>query len=579
MFEKRILSLKNELRFPIIFLLNSCIFFSICVSTVESKTLEEIENEIESKESTLEELENDLEEAKNLAGYYESKATTSSSELERVENELKQIEAEMDINQAEIKKYEQELEIYQLEFEQSESVMNDKMIDLYIYNKQGIVDIFIENGEVDDFWKDYNYREKLLDVDLESISNLAKEVSGIERERNNVIQSLAVLQENNESLVSKKEELSSQVSYYTSLSSYNEGRQSGIRAQMGTVQQDLEGLTAEQQQMLQQEMDIIAGANGGTQPLESGEFYFWGRGRSVYQGHGLGFSQYGAKGGAEKGMTAQQIAVFYYPGSYIGNHVDEAVEDRISYLGEIPDYACGTAEQAAARPDKYRVDNSNTIWDCWPEESIKAQIIVSRSYAYTGGTDQVYKSTNVKKWAVDETRGQVLKHSTSGYRDQVIKAFFSADNNNGWGTATHKNPVFCSDFNGNCGAGFSWLQAVNDSSFAAKGPYTDWTWRTNSYSMSEMQSMFEWYANSGFVYPKSSDVRNMLNQIGTLQSFQIERDVSGRAARVLVKGNNGSVQVNGDFFKRIFIFWVYNVKPSGEVDPIFSLTYYFRQVP
>lgn len=589
MFKIRIPQTTKSLKLALLIIF-TCVFLSVSIFPVSSKTLEEIEDEIGGKQEELESLEVALKKAKDSAVYYQSKKDSSSSELERVENELKQIEAEIQVNEMELKKIEQEIEILQLELEQKDEFIREKLVNLYIYNKQGIVDVFVENGQVDGFWKNYKYREKLLDTDLEDIASLGEEASRIKGEKDKLISSMTVLEEENERLVNKKSELMEQVSYYASLSSYNTNRQSGIRAQMGAVQQDIEGLTAEQKKMIDEEMHIVTNANGGTQPLVSGEFYFYGRGRSVYQGHGLGFSQYGAFGGAQSGMVADNIAKFYYQGSNIstasGNievigYGTMNIEDYVSGLGEIPDRACGSQEQVNSRPDKYALDNPNSIWDCWPEESIKAQVIVARSFALAYGgpicttaTCQVYKGGQGKRWAADETNGKVLKVGGS-----IIKAYYSSDNNNGWGTATHRNPVWCGDFHGNCGAGYSWLQAVNDSSFAAKGPYTDWMWRTNSYTLSELRSMLEWYANAGYVYPKSSDVRNLLNNIGTLQDLRIERDVSGRAARVLVVGSSGSEKVNGDFFKRIFIFWVYNIQPSEEVDPIFSLTYYFRQVP
>jgi len=566
-----------------LFLISSILFVLITglfyPQIIFSRTLEEVEEELEEKESKLEDLESDLSEAKEAAEYFQSKKVNTSSTLEQVKLEIDGLQAEIDKNNLELEKIESNLELLELELEKDNMIMDEKLVDLYIYNRQGIVDVMVENGNMDGFWKDYKYREKLLDIDIEGLNELGGDIESILEQKKSLEASRTVLEEEHDLIVSRKSELEEQVNYYASMQSYNVQRQEGIRSQMGSIQKDKENLTAEQQKMLAEEARIIADAKGGTQPLESGEFYFYGRGRYIYQGHGLGFSQYGAMGGANNGMSAEEIAAFYYPGSFIGSHVDETVEDRISYLGEIPDYACGSQEQVNERPDKYKLDNPSTIWDCWPEESIKAQIIVSRSYAYTGGTDQVYKSTNYKKWAVEETRGVVLKHASSLYRDGVIKAFFSADNNNGWGTGTHKKPIFCSNFHGDCGNGYPWLQAVNDSSFAAKGPYTDWIWRTNSYNMQELESMLIWYGQQSFTYPYSSDVANLMNNIGSLEDIDLEKDISGRVAKVWLTGGKGKKSVNGDFFKTVFIFWVYNVKPTGEVDPIFSLTYHFSKVP
>jgi SpoIID/LytB domain protein len=568
--------------FIIIFL-----FFLATIFPAYSKTLDEVEEEIEQKEEELAELENDLKKARESAVYYENAKNNSTSELEKVENEIKQVGAEIEVNRAKLAKSQQEVELLGLQLEQKETVMNDRMVDLYIYNRQGVVDVLLENGEMDGFWKDFKYRETLLDRDLEGVELLAEDVNSIKDEKDSIERSVTVLEEESGMLASRKAELEESIQYLAAMASFNVNKQSGIRAQMGAVQQELEGLTAEQKLLIDEETFLISDAHGGTKPLEPGEYYFYGRGRALYQGHGLGFSQYGAFGGALHGMSGDSIAVFYYQGSYIGSASGNVnvigygvmnIEDYVSGLGEIPDKACGTQEQVNSRPDKYALDNPSTIWDCWPEESIKAQVIVARSYAMAYGgaicttaACQVYKGGNAKRWAADETSGKVLMAGGS-----IIKAYYSSDNNNGWGSGTHRNPVWCWDFYGNCGSGFSWLQSVNDSGFAAKGPYTDWMWRTNSYSLEELQSMLEWYAGRG--YYNSGSVRSVLNTIGTLTNFSMQRDASGRVARIQVIGSNGSATINGEIFKEIFNIWVGNVQPSGEVDPIFSLTYYFRKV-
>lgn len=563
----------------------------VSVFPVSAKTIDELEKEISEKEKELESLGDALEDAQNSVQYYNSKKNSSASQLEQVKNELAQIEAEMEVNSVEMEKVKQELELIELDLEQKGLVMEDKMIDFYIYQKQGIIDMVLENGGIEGFWKDVKYRETLLDNDFTDLNLLVEQAAEIKSKKDNLGSSLSVLEEESERLAAKKEELAGQIAHFSSMAAYNTDIQSGIRAQMGGVQQQVDGLTAQQQEMIAEETGIIKDAHGGTKPLVSGEYYFYGRGRSLYQGHGLGFSQYGAKGGGQNGMSAQQIATFYYTGSSIGNFSENInvvgygwmnIEDYVSGLGEVPDYACGTQEQYSVRPDKYRVYNPG-LWEggCWPEEAIKAQVIVARSYGAafggaicTSAACQVYKGGQNKRWAANETSGQVLKVGGS-----IIKAYYSSDNNNGWGTGTHRNPIWCWDFHGYCGAGFSWLQAVNDSSFAAKGPYTDWVWRTNSYSISELQSMLEWYANAGYSYPSSSEVRNLLNKVGTLQRFEMQKDVSGRVARIVIVGSANSDTINGDFFKMIWNFWVGNVQLSGEVDPIFSLTYHFVRVP
>ncbi|MBU0975515.1 MAG: SpoIID/LytB domain-containing protein [Patescibacteria group bacterium] len=556
---------------------------------VFSKTQDDIEKEIDQKEEELNSLETELQKAEQTVAYYESQMGGSSSQLENIENELNKVKAELDVNKVKLDKYKKNLEFIELDMEKKQGEMNENLVNVYINDRRGLVDVLLSNGEVDGFWKDYKYRETLLDTDIESINQMALEAESLRKKKIEFEKKVGVLSDENKTLAERKQELEDQISYYNSLASQNANVQSSIRAQMGSVQQDIEGLNDDLRKMMDEEAILIGDVNGGTKPLVKGEYYFYGRGRALYQGHGLGFSQYGAYGGGKNGMSGTQIAKFYYSGTIIGTasgNIDVIgygtmdIEVYVSGLGEIPDKACGTQSQVNSRPDKYRLDDPNTIWDCWPENAIEAQVIVARSYALayggpicTSASCQVYKGGNAKKWAADETKGKVLKSGSS-----IIKAYYSSDNNNGWGTATHRNPVWCWDFSGNCGEGFSWLQGVNDSSFAAKGSYTDWMWRANSYSLKELQSMLEWYSKAGYSYPSSNDVKNLLNSVGSLKDIQFVRDVSGRAAKVRIVGKNGAGDINGEFFKIIYNFWVGNEVPSGEVDPIFSLTFYFRQV-
>ena len=59
-------------------------------------------------------------------------------------------------------------------------------------------------------------------------------------------------------------------------------------------------------------------ATGVARPAAAGDLVISGRGF----GHGIGLSQYGAKGRAEKGLSAQKIVAAYYPGTSPGNASD-----------------------------------------------------------------------------------------------------------------------------------------------------------------------------------------------------------------------------------------------------------------
>jgi len=558
-----------------------------------AKTIEEIEKEIQQKQEELKKLENDLKNSEENIKKYENDKTGASSEIASLEIEIAQIEEEIKANELESQKLQSEIEILNLELEQNHLVVSDKLIDLYIYDRTGYLDAILSSGEFNSYSKDLSYKQALMDIDFSEIDNLNELVTEKKDSLNLFEQSIYAIGLENESLQAKKTQLEQKIASLNAQIAPNKNSQDGIRAKMGGVVQQIDGLNAEYKQMLAEMGAMFGNANsGGNVPLEAGDYYFYGIGH-YNQGHGLGFSQYGAKGAGQKGWTADNIAKYYFTGSYIGQasgNIDVVgygsmnIETYLAGLGEVPDYACGTQEQYNARPDKYRVYNPN-YWEggCWPEETIKAQVIVARSYALayggpicTSAACQVYKGGNAKLWAANETQGKVLMVGGS-----TIKAFYSSDNNNGWGSATHRKPVWCWDFAGNCGAGFSWLQSVNDESFASPGPYDNFIWRTNGYSLADFDSMFSWYATSGNVY--ASNVSSLINTVGNVTGFSFERDASGRVAKVLVNGNKGSAYVNGEKFQYIYLKWNSATDPSGQYakdkghDYIYSLTFYFIQ--
>ncbi|HEC65763.1 MAG TPA: hypothetical protein ENI23_10735 [bacterium] len=313
-------------------------------------------------------------------------------------------------------------------------------------------------------------------------------------------------------------------------------------------------------------------------------------------------SQFGAYGAALKGWTAQNIVTFYYTQTQVqtrsgtihvtGNtSLEGYVNKTISYdqyvagLGEVPDKACGTAAQAAANPSKYRADNPNTIWDCWPAEAIKAQVIAARSYAASNGgaictsaACQVYKGGNGKKWAADETSNQVIVSTGSTHNGKIIRALYSSDNNQGYGTAD--NDTRFSSFSG-VGTPFSYLRHVNDTKIAASYSYTNWTWRTNSYTYAEIDQMLTWVAGNYTLSsnpPYAASVRSFVgglhSSVGTVTSLSFVRDGSNRVKQVKVTGTKGTKVISGWLFKSVWNSWIYNVAPSGEKDYIYSLTWF-----
>lgn len=558
------------------------------MTPVSAKTAEELNNEIKQKQEELKKLEDQLKKAEDTLKSSISKKNSSLSEIEAIKLELTEVESQLEINAITKAKVEEQIKLKQLEKEDLESKQNKEITDAYIaWRTVDYASAFI-SGE--DIVKTLVYQEYLAETSRQHILGLSTELNSLQLENASYEEQIANLEKEKVAFEEKKKLLEAQIANLNSSIASSSNSTNGIRTQIGTVQQKIDQLTEEQKAIESQDDALTGGnTNGGQQEIVAGQLYFSGTGRDLYQGHGVGMSQFGAYGAAKNGWSAEKIISFYYSQTKIEERAGSInvqgygtmdLNDYVAGLGEVPDKACGTAEQAAAQPDKYVNDNPNSIWDCWPEEAIKAQVIAARSYAASyGGTIcttascQVYKGGDAKRWAANETLNKVIISTGSTHNGQIIRALYSSDNNQGYGTAD--NDTVWSNFSG-VGTPYSYLRAVNDNSFAATYTYTHWAWRTNSYSIAQIDQFFSWAANNYNTGGSNSFLRGIKNQVGTVNNLGFIRDSSNRVKQVQVYGSNGTTVMAGWLFKAVWNSWVANVKPSGETDYIYSLTFFLK---
>ncbi len=581
---KNKLLIKRVLILSLIFLLNV-----VSIARVNARTLDEIEAEIAQKQKELEEIQAQLDAKKSQLNNVSNSRKSAQSELNAILSQIEQLSLEIEVNTLELQQMEVDYEKKDLEKTELEEKQQQQLTSLYM-NWKGNDEwmAFLQEDPI----KQKYYLEIVTETDQEGLNNTYEILAQMKQDIEAIQQKKQELENKTEELDKKKKELEKTVNALKiQEQSYSNGIKQ-LQPKLTATQAELEQLSAEQKAMQDIEARLIGGDyDGGTKPLESGEFYFVGQGRSLYQGHGVGLSQFGAFGAALKGWTAGQIITHYYTGVAIGQgsgtvniigpkfHINGLdLETYVAGAGEVPNKACGTPEQVAQRPDKYTIDNPSTVWDCWPEEAIKAQVILYRTYGLRNGTvyddarSQVYTGTTLKQWAADETRGQVIY-----YNGSLISAVYSSDNNNGWGTAN--NDTVWSNYSGD-GTPYPYLRAVYDENITYHYQWSDWHYRTNSYTIEEMNNMLIFSSTSDHV---SSGARSFMQgvrgDIGNLVTFEFVRDPSGRVKKVKLIGTTGQRYIAGWLYKSLWNVWVYYELPSGEKDYIYSLTYSLLQVP
>ncbi len=578
------------------------------VPTVQSQqTSDEIQQEIDEQREKLNQTESEISRLEQEIAQSQNNLNSASEGLPKLMAEIETIEKQIALNDQKLKRLEEENKLKvaqqkQLKREQDESLdMSYKVWRLQKSNRNSPFD------DTSDYARFEFYDTKLYGVGSYTIEQLGKEILKLEKQIKDSSDVLSSLNNQNAELSRRRTEIEAEINYYNSIIAQNQGSVNGLKDSRAALENTIANLLAEQQEAARRESEILnggggvvtppppsSGDNGGnggdTNPGNTTNFVFSGRGRDLYQGHGVGMSQWGAYGAALAGMNASQILNFYYtntrvearPGSI--NVQGYGIMDSNTYvagLGEVPSKACGNAEQASARPDKYVVDNPGTVWDCWPEETIKAQVIAARSYAlrYSGAicttaACQVYTGGRDKQWAADETKDLVVVSNSGTDANQIINALYSADNNQGAGTAN--NDTIFQNFGGD-GWAYSYLRAVNDTTFAATTNWTYWNYQTQQYNMGHILDMLNFIAYnpaSTEIASTKTQVQALLNGVTAIHNIEFERDPSGRVKKVWLTIQDGSQRsIGGWWFKNIWNGWTYDI---GRYDYIYSQTFYMN---
>jgi peptidoglycan hydrolase-like amidase len=549
------------------------------LAPISARSLGDIQDEIEQKTEELKEIEEDLNAAEKELKDKRAVEDSAEGEIAKLNAEIESIDAQLQFNQMRLSNLQEQKTLKRLEQEENEKLL-DKQIDVsYKSWKTGDYKNSLFGGP--DIVKNSVYNQIITTKKHGGILGLTAELQQINEDYDSFFADSEDLQAQMVELDEKKKQVQARLAEIEAEVIAASRDVSKIRTEASAVQSQISQLTQEQQDILDAEKNVIGNdpGNGGSQELAEGEYYFSGQGRDLYQGHGVGMSQFGALGAALKGWDYKKIVEFYFPGTSVGKigipssiNVDRfgsiSTEDYVAGAGEVPDYAC---EDLGVEFDP------NNVWKCWPKEAIKAQAVLFRTYGarrsgfvYSDTRGQVYKGGDAKRWVADATSGEVVV-----YNGGMADVYYSSDNNQGAGNAN--NDTVWSNFSGD-GSPLPYLRSVNDNSFAFRARWTDWRWRTNSYTNEELNQFLTWVGTSGEV---SSGARSFMNgvkaDIGNLQSIGFERDPSGRINKVVLKGDRGTRKIAGWLYKSVWNIWVGNVKPSGETDYIYSLTFSMDQ--
>ncbi len=573
--------------------------FVSATSPVLARSSSEIGQDIIDKQNEIAANQERLKQSEANKAYYESESANLADGVPKLEAQLKKLEEELNGIKLEISILEQQQKLKELERERTQFAQNETIKGSYMDWKSTSHDVRMFIDEEIDFLKIQQYQSTIAGNQGKSIDNLTNELIKIDGEMTVLAQKKQELDAKQLEISEQKRQLEERLNQLKWGALAEAGNITALGSSIKQAVADIAVLSAEQRAALIREQEIqqnnpglqnSAGCDGASVP--TGSFYFCGNGRDLYQGHGVGMSQYGAKGAAQKGESAESILNFYYYGATVST-IAEPAEISITYC-QGSSWLAETYNNCNYNGSNYGpviterialVDYLGGLGEMpysWPEEARKAQMIAARTYALrrTNNGDPNYPicltaSCQVSKVKSGENYERPLAVATAGkvilHNGGYIDALYSADNSQNAGTAdcgTRFQDVYG---NPNFGCG-PYLVSVNDNHWAwdsrmygcsANGVATPcglWPWKTRTYTYAQFDEFLTWVR--GNLYWEFASVGNT-----TYISF--ERDASGRIKRANILGTGGSLSVGGWWFKNAWIEWT---AARGEYDYLYSQT-------
>lgn len=563
---------------------------------ISARSSSDVQNEINQQNQQLSELERQLASAQSELDSANAVYGGAAGELAQLEAEIAKITSEISRNKLQLQLLSKSEEVKELEKEQRElrqvETLNDGYITWRAANSQITIGSTKQRGKY--------YQSQVIGVENAGIERLAAEIIKLETQIVDFKSQVGSLEAQNEQLAARKREAEIRVAQLQAQVVVANGSVQGLQSQTSNVRNTISRLTAEQQTLQEYENWILQQAQGpgGNGQVAQGQIYFESRGRDAIQGHQVGMSQYGAQGAALSGYSAAQILQYYYQNAYVTDY-PETSEITVRYCQGNP--ALAAYQEGCVLGGVYlgpdittRINfNEYLSWlgempESWHPEARKAQMIAARTYAirFTNNGDpsspiclttycQVsFVLSGDKNWNTSEMD---IVQATSGkvvtYGGQLIETLYSAENNQGFGSAD--STTMFQNIYGD-GQHTPYLVAVDDNAFAAVAHMYSWNYycdqvacrdfrrSTNGYTYTQVKEML---LSTG-----RGEIAAMINAMGgEISLITFERDATNHIRKVVFTGTNGVVQkMGGWWFKNFWNNWVYS---RGSGDYIYSQTF------
>ncbi len=431
-------------------------------------------------------------------------------QVQSLKIQLAQIQASLDNLSANIANKQKDLDIREEKIALQQALLEKRVRSYYIrsYLTDPLL-VILSSISSGDLFRDLSYRQSVTKEDRHIISSITQEVVNLLTEKTK-------LEADKAKLASIQKEVDKNAVFLG-------GEIKKAKDYQAVLTTQIAQLSARQQEILAQRLSSLniprsaytmqGGCvnDRGVDPGFSPRFAFFTYGVP----NRVGLNQFGAKGRAQAGQSAQQILSAYYNADY-----------TTGYNQSINIHVTGSNEYGQSFDDTFNIDDYlKHLYEMptnFPMEALKAQAIAARSYAlaYTNnGSSSICSSQScqvVKKeqndgtWqsAVDQTKGVVL---TSG--GSPVKAWFSS---------THGGFVLSSSEIGWSSTAFT--KHAQDTSSSA-GSFGDLA--SNAYDKDSPWFYCDWGARSQYnktAWLKSDEVADIVNVLLLAQKDSSTRD-------------------------------------------------------
>ncbi len=508
----------------------------------------------------------------------ESVAATKPLEgqLQALERQLAQIQASVTQISNNIKIKQKDLEVREEKLAEQQVLLDTRVrayyVRSYLNNPLLVILSSVGSGEL---FRELSYRQRITEDDQEVITTITGEVVDLLHQKEKLEKdqkSLAALQgqvDKNADFVGGevKKAKDFQATINTKIAELSAKQQAIINAKSGTFTTSVGDVP------LADDANSRPTFNPGFSPAFAA-FSFGG------YTHRNGMSQYGAKGRAEAGQSAEDILKAYYPQATLNKGYSVPGNINVSGYGEM-------SFEDAYLMGIYEMPSS------FPTEALKAQAVAARTYAVRQGGSicatescQVFKPAPGRSdaWveAVRATKGWVLE---GGPNAQYSSTTGGYGNNSGWDTKCGNRTCWTGDAYEKL-AGSPWFYKgwYRDRSGATCGRAHPWL---NNEEISDI-------LNSWIVY-QSGDSKDRISPVDTscwsgnplsisemrekanahggavtsVSGVSVVYGDNGSTANVSFSTNRGNMTINGGDFKTIF-----NLRAPGYISiksPLYNI--------